>query len=729
MLRPNGSLQVPLESESDASKLDIRHPVENISERNSNLTIGFAVDEHVHDSNDRPATDGMVVYSSDSPINHGEGDTFTLSASFSFATKVCAATLGTGNFQSRDKSQSFNRQRRRSRSQALRDPQTDEAGTAPFAFRENESLYSLPHRHVAIVLLDRFFCIVYPATPYVLEGEIRRRFDRLWTSDTKLNPLWLAQINMIFALSCQFCQSKPDQDPLLGDSKAAGGIFYREARRYIAANASRRTSVSMLQLLLLEINYYQGTGQANECWLSIGVAVRTAQALGLHRKLPQNSAVAPMTQSLYKRLWWGCYYLDRTSSMVYGLPMGIPPLRLQEHEGAIPSPTEGGPISSNPSPHTLFHHTIRLYIIMDEIWSELRQVTLDHQMDDDRSLAILSVMAGFDKRLLQWHKSLPRPLIFPIDHDDGIEDSPNWAQSQKIMLKLRFLAMRINLHRQSLIFLLRAGIPDPSHSSSSPPWPPIFSDIGSVPVEGMASAASIDSDVHSQAEYSLAHISARICIHSAQMLIWCIERYRQRQLTGSWWWNLHFVFNSLSVMCASMSLPEPHFSTAVSDTQAAKMTIRRGFKVLRQMSSQWGNQVEQSNKFLLSLLKTMLQSRGQDLDEIFTDEQPDDTAPEYQNTSNDADQYHNLGQISGDFPPDLFTWEQTRMLDPSWALQSQLFTWRDLPSVPTLFSGEFCGQVNSDTTHLQPDIVADLTSRNSAAHYSLELDQNPAWLL
>lgn len=229
----------------------------------------------------------------------------------------------------------------------------------------------------------------------------------------------------------------------------------------------------------------------------------------------------------------------RVSSMVYGLPMGIPPLRLREQEGSIPSSTGGCPISSNPSPHTLFHHTIRLYIIMDEIWSELRQITLENQSNDNQSLAILSAIVSFDKRLLHWHSTLPAPLIFSIDQDENIEDSPYSTQSQIIMLKLRFLAMRINLHRQSLLFLLRTENMNTSLSSTSPPWPPIFSDVGSVPIEGIPNPAPIKCKVHVQAEASLAGISASYCISSAQTLICCIERYRQRQLTGSWWWNLH----------------------------------------------------------------------------------------------------------------------------------------------------------------------------------------------
>lgn len=64
-------------------------------------------------------------------------------------------------------------------------------------------------------------------------------------------------------------------------------------------------------------------------------------------------------------------------------------------------------------------------------------------------------------------------------------------------------------------------------------------------------------------------------------------------------------------MCASMSLREPHSFRIVSDTQAAKLAIRKAFNILREMSSQEGEQVEKSKEFLLSLLKTTLRTRGQ----------------------------------------------------------------------------------------------------------------------
>ncbi|KAL2850152.1 fungal-specific transcription factor domain-containing protein [Aspergillus pseudoustus] len=713
---PNDASPVPRECDVDGMDLppglSISQP-EDTALKSSYPILQIAEDEDADDFNDTLATDGMVLYSSGFPVDHGDDDLFTLSASFSFALEIRAASLLRGKFHIRGMQQPVHAQRSRKSSRVSRNSQADEDETTLRASQDLRSLYSMPYRHVSVALLDRFFRIVYPATPYVLEGETRQQFELLWTSNKEPNPLWLAQLNIIFALSCQFSTSRPDRDPLLGDSRAAGEIFYRQARQYIVANASRTTSVPMLQLMLFEINYYQGTGQANECWMTVGAAVRMAQALGLHRKLPQNTPAEPGRQSLYKRLWWGCYYLDRVSSMVYGLPMGIPSIQLHGHGDTIPSPTDDDRISSNPSPHTLFYHTIRLFIIMDEIWSELRQLTLDNQPNNNQSLTILSAIARLDKRLLHWHATLPTDFTFSIDHDDNIENSPEWAQSQIIMLRLRFLAMRINLHRQSLVFLLQSEQNDRSQPSSSPPWPPIFSDVGSVPIRGLA-----EGQIYPQAEHSLAQISARICISAAQMLICHIGMYRNRQLTGSWWWNLHFIFNSLSVMCASMGLREPHFSIVVTDTHASKLTIRRAFNVLRSMSSQWGEQVVQSDKFLLSLLKTMLRMKGQDLRYIFMDEKHDETAPEYQTMDSEQSPVHNLGLSGSTIPLDFASWQEALTFDPSWALPRQLLTCRDLIS-----PGDCSGKLNSD---MWPGLAP---GEEGEAHFGLEFGDNQVLFL
>ncbi|KAL3442658.1 hypothetical protein BJX65DRAFT_312567 [Aspergillus insuetus] len=366
---------------------------------------------------------------------------------------------------------------------------------------------------------------------------------------------------------------------------------------------------------------------------------------------------------------------------------------------------------------------------MDEVWSELRQLSLDNQLNDNETLTILSAFAGFDKRLLQWHQTLSAPLSFLIDENDDIENSPEWAQSQKIMLKLRFLAMRINLHRQSLIFLLRSNSRDGTQVSTSPPWPPIFSDVGSVPIDGLTQCASHEGHIHAQAEHGLAQISAEICISSAQMLIHLIERYRQRQLTGSWWWNLHFIFNSLSVMCAGMSLQEPHFSRVVSDPQASKLAIRRAFKALRTLSSQWGEQVVQSDRFLLSLLKTMLQTRGQDLQDIFTDQPQDETAAERHNFVNNQEQDQTLDLSRSTIHLNFPTWQDTLHFDPSWALPSQLFSWRDIAGDPRLHFEGPSGEVNSHD--IRPELAPDTTRNDDTdtTHFGPALDHDPVWFL
>jgi hypothetical protein len=59
--------------------------------------------------------------------------------------------------------------------------------------------------------------------------------------------------------------------------------------------------------------------QFHQCWMVIGLAVRTAQSLGLH--LPETSAQisSPRRQQMTRRFWYGCVLMD-TTLMTYGRP-------------------------------------------------------------------------------------------------------------------------------------------------------------------------------------------------------------------------------------------------------------------------------------------------------------------------------------------------------------------------------------------------------------------------
>lgn len=170
----------------------------------------------------------------------------------------------------------------------------------------------LPHRHLAKILFEKYFEVVHPMWPFLLEDESRDLFNKTWTYDEPPQALWIVQRNLIMSLGCQHCEGGSDNETLSEiDVSASGKDFYRRAQVYVYTNAFNGSSIGMLQALLLMTLYQQAATLFNEFYLTIGHASRMAQSLGLHVSRPENVSLAPQNRGLHRRLWWGCFCLDR----------------------------------------------------------------------------------------------------------------------------------------------------------------------------------------------------------------------------------------------------------------------------------------------------------------------------------------------------------------------------------------------------------------------------------
>ena len=170
---------------------------------------------------------------------------------------------------------------------------------------------SLPKYPVAERLFDLYFGIVNPIWPFLVEDQCRDLFKSTWESPKQLDPLWIAQLHLIFCLSCQSYNNKIDTTRPLDDSPGPGHDFYIRAREIIVSHSLDVVSVSMLQALLLMALYQQNTLRSRQCYLTVGHATRVAQELGLHVPLPEGQGSSSLDKELRLRLWWGCFSLDR----------------------------------------------------------------------------------------------------------------------------------------------------------------------------------------------------------------------------------------------------------------------------------------------------------------------------------------------------------------------------------------------------------------------------------
>lgn len=77
-----------------------------------------------------------------------------------------------------------------------------------------------------------------------------------------------------------------------------------------------------IEAMVLLVVYHLRTASSHGMWYMIGLAMRTAIDLGLHRKANEIN-MDPFTAQMRRRLFWVVYYLERVVSMSLGRPFSI----------------------------------------------------------------------------------------------------------------------------------------------------------------------------------------------------------------------------------------------------------------------------------------------------------------------------------------------------------------------------------------------------------------------
>jgi hypothetical protein len=182
--------------------------------------------------------------------------------------------------------------------------------------------FSLPHRFVADRLVDAYFRYRHPLSCYLHEDTFRLRYRRLWLSEdvggeeaSDRNLAWLGLVNLVFAFGSDHAQ-------ISNRSNVDRSRFFKRAKTLVFSGLLQAGSIELVQALLLMGQYLHSSLELNNCWTIVGLAIRTAQGLGLHLDASGFSTNV-VEQEIRKRVWWGCFVPDRILSMKVGRPPTI----------------------------------------------------------------------------------------------------------------------------------------------------------------------------------------------------------------------------------------------------------------------------------------------------------------------------------------------------------------------------------------------------------------------
>lgn len=82
-------------------------------------------------------------------------------------------------------------------------------------------------------------------------------------------------------------------------------------------------NITLVQTLTLMSNYLQKRDKPNSGYNYLGLAVRMALGLGMHKQIDESDE-SLLDQEIRRRIWWCLYIFDCGQTITYGRPLGIP---------------------------------------------------------------------------------------------------------------------------------------------------------------------------------------------------------------------------------------------------------------------------------------------------------------------------------------------------------------------------------------------------------------------
>lgn len=197
------------------------------------------------------------------------------------------------------------------------------AGTK-FKPSSRDLLNSIPPKHVCAMLIDRYFVVLEPVLHIVHRPTFEQQLARFWLSPENTDLLWVA---LLFAMMVVGLQSFPmselpdelRENPTETWTKWLDSL---EMCGFIGRLTVKPSLLNMRVLLLwIMVQSYNGDF-IEKSWTSMGLVIRVAQSMGLHRD-PQWFSMSSFEAQERRRIWSLVSMLDTQVSIGQGLPFGI----------------------------------------------------------------------------------------------------------------------------------------------------------------------------------------------------------------------------------------------------------------------------------------------------------------------------------------------------------------------------------------------------------------------
>ncbi|KAK8078595.1 GAL4-transcription factor [Apiospora saccharicola] len=293
---------------------------------------------------------------------------------------------------------------------------------------------SLASTQVMTRLMESYFSVYHLSYPFIHEATFRAQYHEIIPRPSQRS--WQMLQCTVLALGA-WCLDH-DQDGLHDDLYHQALSFGEDESLFESAN------LTLVQALVLLSNLSQKRNKPNTGSNFLGLAIRMALSLGLHRELP-NWKITLLQREMRRRVWWGLYLMDSGASTTFGRPILLPGRESMDAKPVL-----------NISDDMLIPRTTTLpdESEMPTIYSGLKAQSDFHMHSNHISnRLLLSTGVSVEEALIHnntldtWSKTLP-PYFQP---DRDVPCREEWYLFAKPRLWWRLWNLKIILFRQIVL--------------------------------------------------------------------------------------------------------------------------------------------------------------------------------------------------------------------------------------------------------------------------------------
>lgn len=165
-----------------------------------------------------------------------------------------------------------------------------------------------PNRHIAESMIDSYFRLYHVSYPIIHEPTFRAQYSEVIPRPN--GPCWTALAYIVASIGVWI--SSPAADTL-------DMALFAHARSILGFNFLEVGNLSIVQALTIASNYQQKRDKPNSGYNYLGLSVRMAMGLGLHKEF-QGWNIPPLNMEIRRRVWWTLCSFDVGATITFSRP-------------------------------------------------------------------------------------------------------------------------------------------------------------------------------------------------------------------------------------------------------------------------------------------------------------------------------------------------------------------------------------------------------------------------